>query len=104
MDARARAGVPPMFAWPRGSSPAVATPQGEGTAAESYLASNYLDSPRAAAWPSFSSVCWVTARAPAHLSVGEPGEIAELATYTGSEGARYVTGSTFDADGGLLRR
>ena len=35
---------------------------------------------------------------------GEPGEIAELAAFLCSEEAGYVTGATFDANGGLLMR
>jgi len=35
---------------------------------------------------------------------GEPGEIAALAAFLCSEDAGYVTGATFDANGGLLMR
>jgi len=35
---------------------------------------------------------------------GEPGEIAALAAFPCSEDAGYVTGATFDANGGLLMR
>jgi 3-oxoacyl-[acyl-carrier protein] reductase len=35
---------------------------------------------------------------------GEPGEIAELAAFLCSEDAGYITGATFDANGGLLMR
>lgn len=35
---------------------------------------------------------------------GKPSEIAELATFLCSEEAGYVTGATFDANGGLLMR
>jgi 3-oxoacyl-[acyl-carrier protein] reductase len=35
---------------------------------------------------------------------GEPGEVAELAAFLCSEEAGYVTGATFDVNGGLLMR
>jgi 3-oxoacyl-[acyl-carrier protein] reductase len=36
--------------------------------------------------------------------LGEPTEIAEPAAFLCSEEARYITGATFDANGGLLMR
>ncbi len=35
--------------------------------------------------------------------IGQPEDVAELATYLASDGAAYVTGATFVIDGGLMR-
>ncbi len=36
--------------------------------------------------------------------IGQPEEVAELAAYLASDGASYVTGSTFVIDGGMMRQ
>ena len=35
---------------------------------------------------------------------GEPGEIAALVAFLASDAAGYITGATYDANGGILMR